>query len=152
MLTKKDFEMLNTHDFYVIVSALRGPDGNCENLKFIFTARIRHLINIKSDDITIRKHKTISADALYSAFKDATKMSSGAFRHYYSHNRNALEALLRNKLIDIKEYSFLKNMLDAIFHCISDVSYRDADPETAIQQNFNFVAKDYPKFIRNILP
>ena len=152
MLTKKDFEMLNTHDFYVIVSAIRGPDGSYENLKYVFTARIRHLINIKSDDITIRKHKKISADALYSAFKDATKMSSGAFTHYYSHNSNALEALLRNKLIDIKEYSFLKTIIDAIFHCISDVSYRNADPETAIQQNFNFVAKDYPKFIRNILP
>jgi hypothetical protein len=108
MFTQKDLIMLGDSDFYALMSALRGPDGDFEALKQLFTARIRYLAGMRNAAyLNIRSIKAIPKAILRLAIYEAADANKHTIEHYINHIEIAITALYRAKLMTRSEYKFL---------------------------------------------
>ena len=151
MLTKKDFKLLKDQDFYFLMATIRGPDRGGYALKHVFTARIRHLLNPVYTGIDKRSEKTVSSGMLFDAFSEALLMDHYAFNHYASHIYNALDVMKNNKLITIKESTFLMTTLTNISTLMDEITSHHGDKpriniKTAINKHLKDIMTTYPKF------
>ena len=121
MFTQKDLIMLGDSDFYALMSALRGPDGNFEALKELFTARIRYLTGMRNThDLKIRSSKTILKQTLEDAIHEVVEANKDTISHYITHVKAAINALYRAKLMTTPEHKFLFSAVHQIWRYTND--------------------------------
>jgi len=128
--------LVNQSDIYVIMSALRGPDTENEYLKWVFTARIRHLAGMDCESVgsNCRDEKVVS-------FKDvieALKSVNADDRHYLNHVKMALMEFKYKGLIDRDEFLLLYELADILEKVA--VGYYSRDGATTLIMN---IAKKY---------
>ena len=108
MFTQKDLIMLGDSDFYALMSALRGPDGDFESLKELFTARLRYLAGMRQAAfLKIRFMKAIPKQTLEAAICEVIEANKDTIEHYVSHVEAAIRALYKAKLMTFHEHKFL---------------------------------------------
>jgi len=85
---------LQTPSIYQIISAIRGPDIHGDNLKWLFTCRIRALIARTCPGNT-RTHPKVDFELIMEAYREAyNAMRSGAdVEHFLGHTYEALVQL-----------------------------------------------------------
>ena len=98
---------------YDIVCALRGPDFFADSLKFLFTARIRDLANVR---LGVRRHsRQVDFETIEVAYKESHyALERGAdVWHYLSHCYHALNSLksmvegeVREELMELEQLCF----------------------------------------------
>lgn len=102
--------LVNESDIYNIMSALRGPDTQNYDLKYIFTARIRHLagMDCKRSDAHCRDKKVVSIRDVMEALKSINADDE----HYLGHVTEALIEFKHKGLIDRDEFLLLYELAD----------------------------------------
>lgn len=116
-------ELLKNKQFYDIASALRGSDLQQNDLKWLFTARIRGLLHMDNATQIVRYRKGFTnAGNVYTKenlldFLDRLDTSSKdvfTLMHFLDHTKYALLALEELHLIDEDEMSTLSSLVDNI--------------------------------------
>jgi len=104
--------LVNESDTYVIMSALRGPDTGNDDLKYIFTARIRHLAGMNCEGLggSCRDVKEIRLKDVMEALKHIKEHDL----HYLNHVYQALLELRYKGVIDDDEYVLLSELADIL--------------------------------------
>ena len=102
--------LVNESDIYNIMSALRGPDTQNYDLKYIFTARIRCLagMDCESAGSYCREEKIVSLRDVI----DALKSINADDEHYLGHVTEALIEFKHKGLIDRDEFLLLYELAD----------------------------------------
>jgi hypothetical protein len=96
----------NDRDGYLIMTALRGPDNDDQNLKSLFTAVIRGFVMDKSDTLAgengLDQFSHVSNGAYVNTMENARlfyivqpEASFTVSHHFIQHARQAFEALTR---------------------------------------------------------
>jgi len=100
--------LANEPDTYNIMASLRGPDTENDDLKWIFTARIRHLVGMDCERVgaICREEKIVSLRNVFEALKKVNANDE----HYLRHASKALHELRAKGLIDRDEYSLLTEL------------------------------------------
>ena len=82
-------ELLQEEPIYAIASAIRGPDNFfANNLKWLFTARIRYYLKLNEHFITVRRHKQVGRLDVEKAIEEALRWDGA--HHYLQHVTVAL--------------------------------------------------------------
>jgi len=128
--------LVNESDTFVIMSALRGPDTENEHLKYIFTARIRHLAGLDCRGLgrSCRSMKKIRLKDVMEALKYVKVHDF----HYLNHVRQALLGLRFKGVIDDDEYGLLSELAD-ILRNVASVHYSKDEAKQLILS----IAKKY---------
>lgn len=107
-------------EIYYIVSAVRGPDSENDNLKYIFTARIRWLLG-KSEEIVsaFRRVKEVPLSTIVKAIEEVKEYDY----HYLVHVGEALDMLFKLGLISEREYHFLDKLQYGLIKLTEDFEY-----------------------------
>lgn len=121
------FEVLGDAEMYDVAAAMRGPDGDYEALKDVFTARIRYLVGIKPQGLLrIRKKKAITKAMLRNATQEViTAMNPRTIQHYIMHVEYALQRLRDRGIISAPEYKFLLPIIDTIRSYTTGYKYKE---------------------------
>ena len=109
---------------YSALKALRGPDVECDELKFIFTCRIRHLLGLTSIVYQPREDPRVGLAVILNVLKfifdeSRTRSELYALRHYLETISIALTVMNMYKLISDDEYDFLHNLCMAYICAIN---------------------------------
>jgi len=112
--------LVNEPDTYLIMTALRGPDTDNENLKYVFTARIRYLAGLDCRGLgrSCRVMKKIRLKDVIEALKYIKAYDF----HYLNHVRQALLELRYKGVIDNEEFRVLSELVD-IFRNVASGHY-----------------------------
>jgi len=104
--------LVNDSEIYNIMAALRGPDTQNDDLKWIFTARLRYLVGMDcgGSGVRCRTKKEIRLWEVFEALKKVNEYDE----HYLSHVELALFELMVKGLIDKEEYSLLRELADIL--------------------------------------
>lgn len=113
--------VINNDALYDIVSAMRGPDNVRGSIKYVFTARIRVLAGLESNQLTRRDEKYITEQYINVCIIDGIGLPD----HYYTHIYDALQALRVMGLIELDEYQFLRELVYEFIGSVDDDISRD---------------------------
>ena len=116
-------ELLKNKHFYNIASALRGNDLQDSSLKWLFTARIRGLLDMNDIHQVVRHkkglknpHGRFSREGLMSFLEGIavvpSSQSTEALKHYFLHVESALSSLKELDLIDKNEFLSLYTLVN----------------------------------------
>ena len=99
-MMEKLCELLKSREMWDIASALRGPDYCAEQLKWIFTARLRTLVGLGGEvgetPVDVRKRMTIYVEEILQAAEEARQWRTDTmfgFNHWLSHVHKAILAI-----------------------------------------------------------
>jgi len=93
--------VVETPSFYRIVTALRGPDAAADNLKYLFTCRIRRLLGRWCVG-SMRDHREVPFELIMDAYQEALNAWRKGVNidHYLSHVYDAVWTLQSLSEID----------------------------------------------------
>ena len=122
--------LVNDSGTYLIMSALRGPDTENENLKYIFTARIRCLagMDCNGSSAYCRSKREISLGIVMEALKSVNTNDV----HYLRHVWSALGELKVLGVLDATEYRVLCELAD-IMEKVAEGYFTRETAETLIK-------------------
>jgi len=128
-------------DMYYIVSAVRGPDSQNDNLKYIFTARIRWLVG-RNDEIAsaFRREKKVRLSTIVKAIEEVNEYDY----HYLVHVGDALDEMVELGLISEREYGFLYKLYCGFIDLTKDLKYYQVRGVETIKE----AIEKYSEFIK----
>ena len=136
---------------YHLVSAIRGPDFNAFNLKYLFTSRIRYLLGAEIESgISVRDEPFILSQwvqyAITELKKWIKKSPSGCY-HYLDHVKDALCELKFLGFITKEEFKVLRNLTNIFQFVTAYRGFSDPDYLKVIDEE----AEIYKKEVKELL-
>ena len=103
--------VVETPSLYRIATSLRGPDIVGDNLKYLFTCRIRRLLGRWSLG-SLRDHREVPLELILDAYREALNAwrRGAAVDHYLSHIYDAIIALQGFSEIDDETFKELAEL------------------------------------------